>query len=623
MSNTLEYVLDLKGDMQDKLKIIGIENDKQLATWARVQQQVHASTDTLDKMGVSIGSLKQRIAALQAQREWIPERNHVALKATSSEIENLEKQVEKLQNTSKKGNPIQSLLGGASKFLATTGMNFVTSQLSAGLEKARALHESEAGLKNTMQHNGSYTPKNFENVVKTSEKMASGIGYSSAEVIGLQSQLRLGGNIGENKMQRMVMASADMSTKFGMGLGEAGNTLATAAKNPEMMNSLGTQLKIDPSVQEHIQNLAKSGHEAQAQMELLSIVEQKVGGSAKAAFDADPMLRFNKAIEFIQTAIGEAVMWLQSQFAPVLESVANIFKGFVGFIENHKTAFIVLASVVGLITIAFKIYNTWQMIMSAWTEIVTALKSGEAAAWWASTVPMLITVGVIAAIIAVVLALILVIVYCVKHVSGWGDLWKHTMNGAKLVFLSYAEFVKANFNAVVNSIMIGIDLIKVGWYKFKQAVGIGKSSENQAMIAQISSDVTARENSIKEGYKKMNNTAIAAKNEFVAATGSLHADMSFGQYFSNTKNSLMPNTPALAGNNQGSGGGFGTGSGTGNKAKDTIASGGSRNTSIIINLGKMVENIIFQGSVKENAQDLTRQVEEILLRTLYAAESAG
>jgi len=58
-------------------------------------------------------------------------------------------------------------------------------------------------------------------------------------------------------------------------------------------------------------------------------------------------------------------------------------------------------------------------------------------------------------------------------------------------------------------------------------------------------------------------------------------------------------------------------------ATQAVASGGTRNTSININLGKMVENIIFQGGLKENAQDLQKQVEEILMRALYAAQSAS
>jgi hypothetical protein len=66
-----------------------------------------------------------------------------------------------------------------------------------------------------------------------------------------------------------------------------------------------------------------------------------------------------------------------------------------------------------------------------------------------------------------------------------------------------------------------------------------------------------------------------------------------------------------------------TSTGKNKSTTSAVASGGSRSTQISIHLGKMVENIVFQGGVKENARDMEAQVEEILLRVLFAAQSAG
>ena len=59
------------------------------------------------------------------------------------------------------------------------------------------------------------------------------------------------------------------------------------------------------------------------------------------------------------------------------------------------------------------------------------------------------------------------------------------------------------------------------------------------------------------------------------------------------------------------------------KASETIVTGGTRNTQITINLGKMVESIVFNGGLQENLAAMQQQVEEALLRTLYAAQSAA
>jgi len=51
--------------------------------------------------------------------------------------------------------------------------------------------------------------------------------------------------------------------------------------------------------------------------------------------------------------------------------------------------------------------------------------------------------------------------------------------------------------------MIAIDKIKIGWYEFKEAVGLGDSEENQKMIAQINKDVEDRKAALVDGAKKV------------------------------------------------------------------------------------------------------------------------
>lgn len=50
-------------------------------------------------------------------------------------------------------------------------------------------------------------------------------------------------------------------------------------------------------------------------------------------------------------------------------------------------------------------------------------------------------------------------------------------------------------------------------------------------------------------------------------------------------------------------------------------SGGTRNTNVTINLGKMAD-VTFNGGVGENAEDMVRTLEECLLRVLYSAQNA-
>lgn len=58
------------------------------------------------------------------------------------------------------------------------------------------------------------------------------------------------------------------------------------------------------------------------------------------------------------------------------------------------------------------------------------------------------------------------------------------------------------------------------------------------------------------------------------------------------------------------------------KGKESVASGGTRNTSINITLSNLVETIAFNGTLEENKDDMENKVVECLQRVLYSAQSA-
>lgn len=60
---------------------------------------------------------------------------------------------------------------------------------------------------------------------------------------------------------------------------------------------------------------------------------------------------------------------------------------------------------------------------------------------------------------------------------------------------------------------------------------------------------------------------------------------------------------------------------TGLKGKtEKAVTGGTRNTSITVNVSKFMDNLIFEGGLKENAQEVESHFKEMLLRTLYQAQ---
>ena len=66
--------------------------------------------------------------------------------------------------------------------------------------------------------------------------------------------------------------------------------------------------------------------------------------------------------------------------------------------------------------------------------------------------------------------------------------------------------------------------------------------------------------------------------------------------------------------------------GSGQSSADTkaVATGGTRNTEIHINIGDMIKQVVFNGTTAENKQEIERHFAECLYRVLgMAQESVG
>ena len=97
MSNVLQYTLSLQDQISAKLNKIGITSDNALDKFAKLQTQSKKTSQLLKDMGGSVGSLREKLALLKAEKEWIPQSNITSIRKYNTEIKNLEKEVEKLE----------------------------------------------------------------------------------------------------------------------------------------------------------------------------------------------------------------------------------------------------------------------------------------------------------------------------------------------------------------------------------------------------------------------------------------------------------------------------------------------------------------------------------------------
>lgn len=278
------------------------------------------------------------------------------------------------------------------------------------------------------------------------------------------------------------------------------------------------------------------------------------------------------------------------------------------------------ASVVAFFSKATKASTISTALLTAGTSIATA-------AQWAWNVAML--ANPTGLIIAGIVALIAVIAYLAYAFDGWGNAWDHTIKAAKLGWEGFVGTFELLWLKVKNSFFGGIEAIQLGWYKFKNALGIGNQSENNSMIAKINADADARKKALIDGQKKVAAANNGAAKEAILAVNSVHSNgkgfgtilgdiktkMGIGNVadkpqkvevvkdkgaFDVTKGSVMPATKPIAG--------------VGAKEKKEGGSGGGSG-SRSLTIGKLIENMTlhFHGTVKESKESIKQAITEVAL----------
>lgn len=327
--------------------------------------------------------------------------------------------------------------------------------------------------------------------------------------------------------------------------------------------------------------------------------------------------KFNKFLDDPIATIGRLTDKITTDF-PV---ISTIFIVATAAVVGYKLAVMAMAGIQMIISGIKAAMVAFEIVIFA---VQNATNLWTAAQWLLTTALNLNPVGLI---IAGIVALIALITFLIIKVDGWGEAWKHTVNGAKLIFFAYVEYVKSNFNTLIQTLMIGINKIKEGWYQFKEAIGIGDSSANQKMLTQIQADTEARKKSIVDGYKKTAEYAKQAGQEFRAATGSLKwNNTSFSDVTGGLKKKLGISSPTVPGTDTPLGTdddltGGGKGNGAGKETANSIATGGSKTTHITINLGKLVETIsINKNGFRESAENMRDIVLDEMTRVLTMAQ---
>jgi hypothetical protein len=325
----------------------------------------------------------------------------------------------------------------------------------------------------------------------------------------------------------------------------------------------------------------------------------------------------NDGLTFLADHLPSITMWfkiLWSNIEPVVTSLGNFFKSAFGF-KDASDGIGVFGSVMQGVLFITGLFTTGLNTLIYWLTPFSDVIMAAAGAW--ALFNLIVAVSPIGWIVIGIMALITVIGLVIKYTSGWGSSFKFTTEGMKLLLEAFVLKVKADFNALINVLMISLEAIQRGWYKFKNAVGLGNKAENDKMISELNGNIEGRQKSIIDQYK-------------AAGQKGKQAAEAFGIKFDTER--LMEDVNSLGDMLKGAGKPtslippkIGTGEGKNSKgtkannasSADSIVSGGSKATNIIINIQKLQDDTkIYVDSSEKGISNLGEKVQEMLLRAV-------
>ena len=626
MANILEYTLTLKDFVSAKLQKIGINNDTMLEKFAELEKVQKKVSRGFAQMGTSVHTLQQKIALLKAERDLLPIGSLSAIRKYNSEINKLEHSVSKLQtlNGSKLktwfSEALNSLPGLATNPLILAGAGIgmsirkgmeadlqqanITTLLRGDVEKAKALYAqlSDYGVK---------TPYDKAGLIEAQKTMMS-FGLSSEFAFG---KLKNIGDIAMGDVQKMQSLSLAFSqaTSAGKLQGQDLMQMINAGFNPLQVISERT----GESMAQLKERMSKGGISAQELAQAFEWATDKQGLFYQGAEKAGQTLsgKFNKMMDSITELALKVYEAISPVLSPLVDLAAVIFSsigGGIGWLiqkfQEGNPIIWGIAGAIGIFTTALILHNTYTAIATAWQNRLT---------WAVIKTNLAFLANPITLIIAGIIALIAIIAYCIVGVSGWGKAWEYTVQGMKYSWEAFVENFQLLWTVAKNTFMAGIDACKLAWYKFKEAVGLGDSTENQAMINKIQNDLQERAKTVTEGYKKANEAGEKAKEAFGKAWDSLEfksfkevKDGLMGKLGMKTESSPTPGISPITGETT-------TTTGEGTKTKDNIVSGGTRQTHINIQIGNVgTDTKVYVSSVREGVENFGAMVKEELLRAI-------
>lgn len=290
-----------------------------------------------------------------------------------------------------------------------------------------------------------------------------------------------------------------------------------------------------------------------------------------------------------------------------VQHVFGVLASAVNVVLKFRMEIALLAGVIGTAWAVSKAYTTALMVYHGVQTAVQVATKAWAAAQWLLNLAM--TANPIGIVIVAVTALVAAIVYA------WNK-----FDGFRAAILTVWDTMKG-FGQVIKQYVID---------RFNELLGgLGKLGEAMRELFNGNWDNAAK--AAKDGMAMLYGVGSASKaangaaNVMAGVSGSYGRNLAAQRAKDDGKSGQGIAEPGLKGSQDvvfGNAGGSGGNGGGGRKTAQALATGGTRNTSITMNISKFFDNINVQMADKADTADLERVIVQSMNRALAVATSA-
>ena len=459
-----------------------------------------------------------------------------------------------------------------------------------------------------------------------------------------------------DSLKKLMPVMNDMlAQQYGLNASQEQATQIASMMGKVMDGQVGALSRYGYKFDEAQEKLLKYGTEEQRVATLAEVISQSVGGmnEAMAATPEGKLKQAANRVGDIKETIGQLIQKLEIALLPILDAAMPVVERLLdklGEVVNWISSN-VIQPLIGIIKPLWDEFSAFIMrlkeaVMPFFTSVIENLsKVGELFTYFFQVVKTKL-LPCVEKVFGVVARIAGKLVEWFANSQIVKDLLTAVWDICGFIFDVIgviADVVEWIFNYVVKPILVILDKIWI----FLKEIFKWISTEVMGLINKIKG-IFSKVGSwfknvmhpivewfpgiwdyIKKGFYKVLNWLAKPVNALIDAWNWLTGDnvkhITFGADTGKIKpeedKSISPDKAAKGG---GGGGGLSPqATHAASQGATAAVTGGTRNTTVNINLGKMVENIVFNGTLGENAQELENKIQEILTRTLMMAAATA